>query len=690
MSDDDDDTYSFDDDFANTSQDERFGLSSICEEPADLKSSSCSSIENFSRECDTSKDEDARYSSVYAGSSEHAEQKCDDSHDSYSVDDFASLSHCESNFYHGAAPKYPNSSASEPTDEDVDKEVCDSATTDIKPLGNSNDAKTPAAAECKAKFKRNNIVTDRSLQRTDESYGSYSVDDDFATLHDESYIGDVVNTAADHNTHENKSQVIMSDSKTEKGDQFQLIPNDEHCTPARTAEGLPDTAPNDIAPPKVENSWSVIDNQDRGNQTDTDTTEKRPTIDQHPLQKWHHGKRPEQMEECKEDPKSKAHTEDTRAGQAFHWDSKYDKRRRKTPAPLPRCATLQTKCMSGAMRQTESIEPKKPKHKYSTKRLQELAQPRKHNIYVRDENSNSQNPELKNQSKGAKSKKKSHSNHDFLDRMDSLERQRRDKAELAVGASFSDDLHYCLFLYLLTLIVDSPPSRAAQAAYDAKIDTDKLHCPKCGRIQSYIEMVSKSMICHSESCNKQKIHYKKTVRRTQDFFERQERSSQRRSIKIDEILSERRSSLLSQCLERSRQQQELMRKVSNNGQDFMTRMEKDISARHKKTSRLTDLIDESLRKAHTFKPILQIPEHLIRNRKGGISSLAVPARRYIQTFDERLEESERKQGKKRSTKSNSKRGPIESLWRQGPSTVQKREKEYDEAKTKKKFQHSYM
>jgi hypothetical protein len=119
-------------------------------------------------------------------------------------------------------------------------------------------------------------------------------------------------------------------------------------------------------------------------------------------------------------------------------------------------------------------------------------------------------------------------------------------------------------------------------------------------------------------------------------------------------------------------------------------MEKDISARHKKTSRLTDLIDESLREAHTFKPILQIPEHLIRNRKGGISSLAVPARRYIQTFDERLEESERKQGKKRSTKSNSKRGPIESLWRQGPSTVQKREKEYDEAKTKKKFQHSYM
>lgn len=450
MSDDDDGTYSFDDDFDNTSQDERFGLSSICEEQADLKSSSCSSIENFSRECDTSKDEDARCSSVDAGSSEHAEQKCDDSHDSYSVDDFASLSHCESNFYHGAAPKYPNSSAS---DEDGDKDVCDSATNDIKPLGNSNDAMTPAADDSKAKFKRNNIVTDRSLRRTDEIYDSYSVDDDFATLHDESYIGDVVNTAADHSTRENKSRVIRSDSNTEKEEQFQLIPKDEHCTPAQTAEGLPVTAPNDIAPPKVENSSSVIVNpevEDRGNQTDTDTTEKRPTIDQHPLQKWHDGKRLEQLEECKEDPKSKAHTEDTRAGQAFHWDSKYDKRRRKTPAPLPRCATLQTKCVSGAMRQTESIEPKKPKHKYSKKRLQELAQPRKHNIYVRDENSNSQNPELKNQSKGAKSKQKSHSNHDFLDRMDSMERQRRDRAELAVGVSFSRSS--LLFVSLLTHI----------------------------------------------------------------------------------------------------------------------------------------------------------------------------------------------------------------------------------------------
>lgn len=240
---------------------------------------------------------------------------------------------------------------------------------------------------------------------------------------------------------------------------------------------------------------------------------------------------------------------------------------------------------------------------------------------------------------------------------------------------------YTTIEYPLTL------HRAAEANYNAKVDIDKLRCPNCGRIQSYTEMISKIMTCKNDRCHKKKIHYQKAQRNTTDFLKRLERSTRRKSIKIDEIREERRSSLTAGCLEKSQQQKLLMKKVSKNGQDFMSRMEKDVSARQSKLSRHIELMDESLNKAHTFKPTVNIPGHLIRNRKGGLSSLAVPARRYIQTFEERLEEMERKHGKK--TKGSKKRSPIESLWNQESSSSAPRRK-YDEAKMKKKFQKSYM
>ena len=208
---------------------------------------------------------------------------------------------------------------------------------------------------------------------------------------------------------------------------------------------------------------------------------------------------------------------------------------------------------------------------------------------------------------------------------------------------------------------------SAEAQYNAKVDIDKLRCPNCGRIQSYTESVANSMTCTTEGCKKKKINYQKTQRKTKDFLERLERSKQRKSAKVNEILLERRSSLSAQYLEKSQLQKQLINKISSNGQDFITRMQRDVNARQTKMSRHVELMDESLNKAHSFKPMIHIPEHLICNRKGGLASLAAPARRYTQTFEERLEECERKQGKNMILSKN-KRAPIESLWGQGSTT----------------------
>lgn len=172
------------------------------------------------------------------------------------------------------------------------------------------------------------------------------------------------------------------------------------------------------------------------------------------------------------------------------------------------------------------------------------------------------------------------------------------------------------------------------------------------------------MACTGDRCRRKKVVYQKTQRKTKDFLERLERSNTRRSSKINEVLQERRSSLASQCLKKSKQQQALMRKVSKNGCDFMARMEKDIAARQTKLSRHIELIDESLQKSYSFKPSVNVPEHLIRNRKSGVESLAVPARRYTQTFEERLQEIERKQKTTVMIKNKKGRAPIETPWQQ--------------------------
>jgi len=369
-----------------------------------------------------------------------------------------------------------------------------------------------------------------------------------------------------------------------------------------------------------------------------------------PLQQIINDEQLEEIEECKEDPKS--HEADL-AGHSLHWEKHGSTKKKYKPkeAPLPRCATLTTKCK--AKSEPDIEQKKKSKIKYSLKRLQVLAQPRKHHMYVQE--NTHPNIKAKPTKKTTTQTKSQHNN--FLDRIEMMERERREKLNYA----------------------------RAEEEYNKKVDLDKMRCPQCGRTQSYSEMITKSMTCTSDSCRRKKVAYQKNRRKTKDFLERLERSNTRRSSKINEVLQERRSSLASQCLEKSKQQQALMRKVSKNGCDFMARMEKDIAARQTKLSRHVELIDESLQKSYTFKPSVNIPEHLIRNRKSGVESLAVPARRYTQTFEERLEEIERKQQKTNvMIKSKKGRAPIETPWQQNKG------KAYDEHKMKKAFQKSYM
>lgn len=221
----------------------------------------------------------------------------------------------------------------------------------------------------------------------------------------------------------------------------------------------------------------------------------------------------------------------------------------------------------------------------------------------------------------------------------------------------------------------------AEAEYDSKVDIDKLHCPNCGRIQSYSEVIGKSMNCKTDKCSKKKVQYQKKAQcNSEAFLARLERSTQRRGAKIDEIKAERRSSLTSQCNVKSRTQKALMKKVG--AENFIHRMQKDIQARQTKISRHVELMDESLQKAHSFKPNIHISDQLIRNRKGGISALSAPSRRYTLSFEERLEECERKQGNRGATQNNTKsRAPIECPWGK---------KKYSEAKMKKQFQKAYM
>ncbi|KAL3764871.1 hypothetical protein ACHAWO_006719 [Cyclotella atomus] len=530
------DDYYSDDDFTRTSQDERCGLSSICEEPVDSNDSS------FPKR------------SIINETSHLDEHKCNESYDSYSLDeDFASI------LSRDKEPSTTPRNAAVSTDCECDD--------DTKIF--SEEKHVPAEKNHTEQCENDSESQDsRSLDKPTTPNHSTSIDDgdcNEETRSDENYIGEV--------------QVLESDVAAESTILETLATND--CKEA-------------------------ANDSNKENEVDAASNKMLPQQS---------------------------------VGKEGHTNSRC-KPKIKKPAPLPRCATLSTKFMSIARKTNETnIDGKTQiKRKYSLKRLQELSKPRKHHMYARNDIT-----------REIKQTKKADSNS-FLERMELMETERRAKAEFV----------------------------AAEAKYNSKVDIDKLRCPTCGRIQSYSEFIGKSLNCKTDKCSKKKVQYQKKTQ-VNTFLTRLERSTQRRSSKVDEIRAERRSSLSSQCKGKSRTQKALMKKVATEG--FMDRMQKDIHVRQTKISRHVELMDESLRKAHSFKPDIKIPDYLISNRKGGIVSLSAPPRRYTQSFEERLEECDRKQGNGATQKNTKSRAPIECLWSK---------KKYDEGKTKKRFQEAYI
>ena len=130
-------------------------------------------------------------------------------------------------------------------------------------------------------------------------------------------------------------------------------------------------------------------------------------------------------EERKEYPKSEG--KESQAGKSFCEIDSQVQNLSKKPARLPRCATLTTKSMSRTHElesQTSSSEQKKCR--YSKKRLHELSQPRKHHIYGISSNIE----KVHNKSTNLK---KIIRNTSFLNRMECMEQERREKRERQAG-----------------------------------------------------------------------------------------------------------------------------------------------------------------------------------------------------------------------------------------------------------------
>ena len=99
--------------------------------------------------------------------------------------------------------------------------------------------------------------------------------------------------------------------------------------------------------------------------------------------------------------------------------------------------------------------------------------------------------------------------------------------------------------------------------------------------------------------------------------------------------------------------------LCSEGNDFHARMAKDVEARKQKTQQLESTTMKFLIKEHSFKPQLNIKEHLIRNRKGGFDRLSAPLRRYTDPYQPPdWDESNKPRRKITITR----RKPLESPW----------------------------
>ena len=382
----DEDEYSYDEDFA-------FGLSSINEEPSDLKSASCSSIDDFAK-ISSDRSKKAAVGSLDTNDNAGCELKCDDSQDSYSFDecsqDEQKVDKRNDNDSLSSTINVSDASETVPSGEDPDGSATITATLDV--------SEDNASEHCRPDIRSYNI----QKQDCNDTNDSYSLDEDFdASQKEGSYIGEVV--PAIDNLCQDEPSLLHAD----------ILNNDNSIEP----QGFANSCTQD---PK-QNENEKIENDDTSSQTITTTTQS--DMNHISVQNLHDDNNfSRQTEECKEDPKSKTKG-DTRAGHLFCWEHKRQKP--KKSAPLPRCATLTTKARS-YLGKTQT-EQQKPKHKYSKKRLQELAQPRKHHIFIYGGNENSH----PNQSTIPK-KKRVNDRH-FLDRIEMMEKERREKLEHAAG-----------------------------------------------------------------------------------------------------------------------------------------------------------------------------------------------------------------------------------------------------------------
>eukprot|EP00569_Conticribra_weissflogii_P012455 CAMPEP_0171376794 /NCGR_PEP_ID=MMETSP0879-20121228/19485_1 /TAXON_ID=67004 /ORGANISM="Thalassiosira weissflogii, Strain CCMP1336" /LENGTH=406 /DNA_ID=CAMNT_0011886739 /DNA_START=63 /DNA_END=1279 /DNA_ORIENTATION=- len=286
---------------------------------------------------------------------------------------------------------------------------------------------------------------------------------------------------------------------------------------------------------------------------------------------------------------------------------------------------------------TKTFEESKPNKvpRYSKRRINELAKPRAHHVNGKNAASNTTTRKCdtfsKDHTKKIRTRRPDNANEyvekrvEFLGRMETMEKRRREKLKRA----------------------------AAEALYQAQVD--KKRCPNCGTQQSFDEVMDGRNECQNDRCKKYAYQYPAYFVLS-NFEKRIQRSSNRRAEVLGKIEEERRISC-SQTHEKSRLQQHLLNKISNGGNDFITRMKKDVEKRKDKIDRLEEISLEIQSKVCTFKPKLNIKEHLIQNRKGGVSELAAPIRRNEALVKTRTNNAKSKKKKRR-------RKPLESPWHQ--------------------------
>jgi hypothetical protein len=205
---------------------------------------------------------------------------------------------------------------------------------------------------------------------------------------------------------------------------------------------------------------------------------------------------------------------------------------------------------------------------------------------------------------------------------------------------------------------------------------EKNVCPNCGTVQSFEKLIQGKMECNNDGCRNEKHQYGPPGKfKLRSFEERMKKSAQRRSLILSRIEEERKSLILGTSQKTSRRKEELRKMASM--EDFNTRMAKDIMDRKEKLASLEQTARAILEKEHNYKPTLNVAEHLIKNRKGGLERLSQPSRRYTEEYQPPDDEIEQMKKKKR-------------MWTKPLESPKQPTKALDEDELKQKFQKMIM